>query len=279
MTDPTAQPEDLTGAWQPEPPIGCMLPGPAPNTPPEPADAPRSAVQAADGPAEPRHAHDGAQAAQGGTGMLVVEPYRNDHNQARWVFRCWGTDTCDGLLSLDHTSRQWAEQARDRHVAEEHTEPAPAELTAEETRNLADDLGLQLYRAQDALAFAAECCDIAEREQRAITVADVREWLKGARCGRQLAADGTGFVLDPNTPPLHFVTWAGPPDSAPIPDRDMQQLAVAILRVQRLIDQHPVAVPTNLLEEALDQGAHDAGPSVAECAKADRVWPLEKAGE
>ncbi|MFJ8146008.1 hypothetical protein ACIQ6R_13140 [Streptomyces sp. NPDC096048] len=64
-----------------------------------------------------------------------------------------------------------------------------AELIAEEARTLADDLGLQLYRAQDAVAFVGECCTIAEREQRAITTADVREWLKGARCGRQLAAD------------------------------------------------------------------------------------------
>lgn len=64
------------------------------------------------------------------------------------------------------------------------------ELTAEEARSLCDDLSLQLYRAQDALAFVEECCAIAEREQRAITTADVREWLKGAQCGRQLAASG-----------------------------------------------------------------------------------------
>lgn len=61
---------------------------------------------------------------------IVVEPYRNDQNQARWVARCWGTDTCDGWLSLDHTSEQWAQQARDRHVAEEHAEPAPAATEA-----------------------------------------------------------------------------------------------------------------------------------------------------
>ncbi|MWA16181.1 hypothetical protein [Streptomyces sp. BA2] len=65
----------------------------------------------------------------------------------------------------------------------EATEP---DLTAEEARDLATDL----YRAQDALAFVGECCDIADREQRPITTADVREWLKGARCGRQLAAAG-----------------------------------------------------------------------------------------
>ncbi|MGW9397296.1 hypothetical protein [Streptomyces sp. NPDC055642] len=65
---------------------------------------------------------------------------------------------------------------------------AEPELTVEEARALVDDLGLQLYRAQDALAFVGECCDIADREQ----TADVREWLKGARCGRQLAADSRG---------------------------------------------------------------------------------------
>jgi hypothetical protein len=63
------------------------------------------------------------------------------------------------------------------------------ELTADEARDLVDELGLDLYRAQDALAFVAECCDIADREQRPITTANVREWLKGARCARQLAAD------------------------------------------------------------------------------------------
>ncbi|MBE4735741.1 ParB N-terminal domain-containing protein [Streptomyces caniscabiei] len=66
---------------------------------------------------------------------------------------------------------------------------AAPELTAEEARDLAEDLGYQLYRAQDALAFVGECCDIADREQRPVTTADVREWLRGARCGRQLLAD------------------------------------------------------------------------------------------
>jgi hypothetical protein len=63
------------------------------------------------------------------------------------------------------------------------------ELTAEEARTLADDLGTQLYKAQDALEFVEECCVIADRQQEPITTAHVREWLKGARCGRQLAAD------------------------------------------------------------------------------------------
>lgn len=69
------------------------------------------------------------------------------------------------------------------------TDPAAPELTAEEARDLADELGTELYRAQDALAFVEECCVIADREGRQPTTADVREWLKGARCGRQLLAD------------------------------------------------------------------------------------------
>lgn len=56
---------------------------------------------------------------------LVVQPYRTDQGRPAWVFRCWGTDTCNGWLSLDHTSQQSAERARDRHVAEEHTEEQP----------------------------------------------------------------------------------------------------------------------------------------------------------
>jgi hypothetical protein len=55
---------------------------------------------------------------------LVVQPYRTDRGENAWVFRCWGTDTCDGWLSLDHSSQQSAERARDRHVAEEHTASA-----------------------------------------------------------------------------------------------------------------------------------------------------------
>lgn len=51
---------------------------------------------------------------------LIVKPYR-EHGQEKWVFRCWGTDDgCDGFLSLDHTSEQSAQRARDRHLAEEH---------------------------------------------------------------------------------------------------------------------------------------------------------------
>jgi hypothetical protein len=59
---------------------------------------------------------------------MIVKAYR-DHGVEKWVFRCWGTDTCDGYLSLDHTSQQSAERARDRHAAEDHP-PTPVPCPA-----------------------------------------------------------------------------------------------------------------------------------------------------
>ena len=57
---------------------------------------------------------------------LVVQPYRADDNSQKWVFRCWGTDTCDGWLSLDHASEQSAVRALTRHTEEDHGAPALA---------------------------------------------------------------------------------------------------------------------------------------------------------
>jgi hypothetical protein len=74
--------------------------------------------------------------------------------------------------------------------------PVLDELTAEEARALAEDLGFQLYKAQDALAYVAEMCDIADEhrgkrgEPATVTTARVREWLRGAQCARQ-----TGLIL------------------------------------------------------------------------------------
>lgn len=55
---------------------------------------------------------------------MAVKPYRADDGSQKWVFRCWGTDTCDGYLSLDHDTERWAQIARDRHVTEAHTPAA-----------------------------------------------------------------------------------------------------------------------------------------------------------
>lgn len=70
-------------------------------------------------------------------------------------------------------------------------------LTAREARDLADELGTQLYYAQDAHAFVGEMCDVLERTQEVpegyatLLTADVREWLKGPRCIRLIVADGS----------------------------------------------------------------------------------------
>lgn len=52
---------------------------------------------------------------------MAVKPY-TERGEQRWVFRCWGTDTCDGWLSLDHASENSAGAARDRHLVEAHPE-------------------------------------------------------------------------------------------------------------------------------------------------------------
>jgi hypothetical protein len=57
---------------------------------------------------------------------LVIQPYRNDRGDPAWVFRCWGTDTCDGWLSLDHSSEQSAARALTSHLAEFHSAGVPA---------------------------------------------------------------------------------------------------------------------------------------------------------
>lgn len=74
------------------------------------------------------------------------------------------------------------------------------DLTAQEARDLAADLSLQLYRAEDAIAYVAEMCDIADEHRgkrgqpATVTTTRVREWLRGAQCARQ-----AGLVLDPDT--------------------------------------------------------------------------------
>jgi hypothetical protein len=115
------------------------------------------------------------------TDWLTTQQLRDDSFAQRR-----DADGAPAAARLADTGRGWAALFP---AATEATDPAP--LTGDEARALVDELGLDLYRAQDALQFVGECCDIADREQQTITTADVREWLKGARCARQLAADAT----------------------------------------------------------------------------------------
>jgi hypothetical protein len=73
-----------------------------------------------------RHMYDG--------GCLIDPQYEPDvisgdgRGPGQWAWRCWGTDSCDGLLSLDHSSPAAARRAYDRHCLREH-----AELPEDET--------------------------------------------------------------------------------------------------------------------------------------------------
>lgn len=55
-------------------------------------------------------------------GAMTVHEY-TERGRTLWAFRCWGTDTCDGWLGLGHHTQTSALLERERHVAEEHTEP------------------------------------------------------------------------------------------------------------------------------------------------------------
>jgi hypothetical protein len=62
-------------------------------------------------------------------GAMTVQEY-TERGRHLWAFRCWGTDTCDGWLGLGHHTQTSALTERERHVAEEHTAPAPAATEA-----------------------------------------------------------------------------------------------------------------------------------------------------
>lgn len=89
--------------------------------------------------------------------------------------------------------RQWESRQRQRcrinnkytGVHCQHTAPEPAATEATDR----SDLALSLYYAQDALDLVAERCDLADQKGHQPTTAEVRQWLKGARCARQLAAE------------------------------------------------------------------------------------------
>ncbi|MFJ9890857.1 hypothetical protein ACIQRW_34105 [Streptomyces sp. NPDC091287] len=93
-----------------------------------------------------------------------------------------GTTTC----GCPHPADEHSAYGCANGCACEWMPPKTPAATAEEAREMADELNTELYQARDALAFVGECCNIADRAQRPITTGDVREWLKGARCGRQL---------------------------------------------------------------------------------------------
>ncbi|GGV36793.1 hypothetical protein GCM10010293_40260 [Streptomyces griseoflavus] len=223
------------------------------------------------------------------------------------------------------TTEQIVAEARARVGQPEPTamEAAEPELTVEEARDLVDELGTDLYWAQDRLGFIGECCDIADREQRPITTADVRKWLKGARCGRQLAADAAAAAGTTEPAPwsqleahaFNAVQPALNKAGAWLPMSHRRAVAKAVLaavqphlaghyqhavdatvaaeqradeaeaklaRVQQLVDAYPCNLDPALIAEALNEPrpTPNTGPSVRECAEADReYWERKDAEE
>ncbi|MCQ9178941.1 hypothetical protein KMT30_07825 [Streptomyces sp. IBSBF 2953] len=110
-------------------------------------------------------------------------------NGSGWIHSPGSDTPCLDARPAPATGQTEPHSCRNCEGIDPDTCLANPELTLQEARDLADKTSLDLYRAQDALAFVAECCDIADREQQPITTALVREWLKGDRCTRQRAAD------------------------------------------------------------------------------------------
>lgn len=73
-------------------------------------------------------------------------------------------------------------------------QPQSEQLTAEEARAEVGRLATELYKAQDAVAYAREWCDLHDQQHGAspgtarVTTGEVRLWLEGPKYGRQLAA-------------------------------------------------------------------------------------------
>lgn len=127
-----------------------------------------------------------------------------------WPWLRLSVDQADVVLDREQVREMWESMGA---WLEQVQPEGPPHLTAAEAREEVDRLATELYYAQDAHAFVGEMCDLYERKQDApegyatLLTADVREWLKGPRCVRLLAVDGsmvpdrgpedrTGQVLD-----------------------------------------------------------------------------------
>jgi hypothetical protein len=178
-------------------------------------------------------------------------------------------DHADAVLAVLYREWPWLRAEADEDE----------ELTAQEARDLADELGTELYRAQDALAFVEECCVIADREGRQPTTADVREWLKGARCGRQLVADGRAPELPPlDQDPVARRLWLlpAPADRAAVLRDFLWRLeqSAGDAAAEKLLDDNPEL--RRMAAEAPATEEQPAQPRIDETQDAD---PIETSTE
>jgi hypothetical protein len=123
-----------------------------------------------------------------GAADAVLEVLRPELAEREARIRYW--EVCRDSYAAENR-KLIGERNRLRKEIAEYTE-----LTAWEARAEVDRLGTELYYAQDAVAFVGEMCTIREAGEKdpsasAVSTAEVREWLKGARCVRMLAVDAS----------------------------------------------------------------------------------------
>lgn len=113
---------------------------------------------------------------------------------APWPWLRVSVNQADAVLSVAQVRAAWESMGA---WLEQVDPDGPPKLTAEEARAEVDRLSNDLYYASDAHAYVGEMCDITDTKQNTpagygtLLTADVRTWLKGARCVRMVAVDAS----------------------------------------------------------------------------------------
>lgn len=142
-------------------------------------------------------------------GAMTVQEY-TERGRRLWAFRCWGTDTCDGWLGLEHPTQTSALAERERHVAETHIETGPR------------DTGCQRARAERAEATVA-------RVRAAVHIADeqdVTDWQRGYRACAERALAALDQSAPAATDAAEPAAWTPPPPG----DRSDRHPGTAVTR-------------------------------------------------
>ncbi|MFG3476442.1 hypothetical protein ACGF3K_14420 [Streptomyces sp. NPDC047980] len=146
-------------------------------------------------------------------------------------------------------------------------EPTPAELTAEEARDLVD-MSLDLYRAQDAIEFVREMCALREKSQKAsagqgeVQTGEILDWLKGPQCGRQMLAAQSADTPVPPPADIRDQIAAAIGDELDVGDVDALAAADAVLRVPAIAEALGAARVVDIARGYCpDCGRGDAAPT------------------
>lgn len=136
-----------------------------------------------------------------GPGCRLCPKYGRQWVHAYQPPTCLGCVGCGGPDCIQRTTEpepdddpcahgcRWAADQATRlgEEMEQDAEPEALEQATEMDPALAEieRLAVELYKAEDTLAWIGELCDIADRTGRAVTTADIRAWLRGPQCARQ----------------------------------------------------------------------------------------------